>query len=125
MSRRRGYRDITTMGHSKLAPFAYTHSQRSDIRMRAAVRDGRLLRQWVESVGGTLDIKNDGHHWIVKLDARCFEWWPSSAKLVIDKMWQRGIHAHDIEQVMKVVGGVVAIPEAKVEPPWFGGGPRA
>lgn len=29
------------------------------------------------------------------------EWWPSSAKLVLDRKYERGVHAHDYEQVMR------------------------
>jgi hypothetical protein len=31
------------------------------------------------------------------------EWWPSSAKLVLDKKWGEGIHCHDYKQALTVI----------------------
>ncbi len=31
-------------------------------------------------------------------DGRLVEWWPSSAKLVLNKQWSKGIHCHDWQQ---------------------------
>lgn len=28
------------------------------------------------------------------------EWWPSSAKLVLNKDWDNGIHTHDVDQLI-------------------------
>jgi len=31
------------------------------------------------------------------------EWWPSSAKLVLNKKWEEGIHCHDYKQALMVI----------------------
>jgi len=55
-----------------------------------------------------LKISNDGHHWSFYAfnaapgDKQLFEWWPSSAKLVINKQWKKGIHVHDLSQLIGV-----------------------
>jgi hypothetical protein len=48
-------------------------------------------------------IKNEGHHWIFQRDKLRAEWWPSSAKLVFDKNWNRGVHTHDYKQVLQLI----------------------
>jgi hypothetical protein len=65
--------------------------------------------------GGTLSVQNNGHHWIFTFPAHpqitrrrdlfrdWGEWWPSSAKLIINKRWRDGYHCHDIRQVQSVL----------------------
>jgi len=65
-------------------------------------------RTWCDKNGWQLDVFNNGHHWVFQKGAITGEWWPSSAKLVISKSWQRGIHCHDWRQVvaeLKVIEG--------------------
>lgn len=63
------------------------------------------LRSWANEHRLTLDIKNNGHHWIFQRPGFLAEWWPSSAKLVIAKRWNHGIHCHDWKQVQAVLAG--------------------
>lgn len=98
-----GLPDAKNMGRSVRAPWAETHEERSKIRMDGATSDEAVLRQRVEKHGGTLSVKDYGNHFIIKIGNNVAEWWPSSAKLVIDKKWSKGIHAHDVEQVAKAL----------------------
>ena len=54
---------------------------------------------WCSRYEIELTVTNDGHHWKFEREGKLAEWWPSSAKLVFDKHWKRGIHCHDIEQL--------------------------
>ncbi len=48
-------------------------------------------------------ILNNGEHWQVKTAGKQFDWWPRSAKLIIDCQWKKGIHCHDYTQFIKVI----------------------
>lgn len=67
------------------------------------------LRSFCDTAGGlSLAICNNGHHWnFVSVSPYAMfvvEWWPSSAKLVIQRKYNAGIHTHDAVQVMKIIG---------------------
>lgn len=57
------------------------------------------VREWCEKHGVDLRVTNEGHHWQFRAGKMIAEWWPSSAKLVLNKHWRRGIHVHDIYQL--------------------------
>lgn len=52
-------------------------------------------------------IKNNGHHWQFRVAGHLVEWWPSSAKMVVDTKWKNGKHVHDIKQLMKEIEGII------------------
>jgi len=54
-------------------------------------------------MGFTLRILNGGHHWELTRPGLTVEWWPSSAKCVINKNWPGGVHVHDHEQLKLLV----------------------
>jgi len=70
---------------------------RENLHWRGKVED--LCNAW----GISFEVKNSGHHWIFKHGKRVAEWWPSSAKLVLDKKWDSGIHTHDWSQVLDIL----------------------
>lgn len=47
--------------------------------------------------------RNEGHHWWLNEDKFLAEWWPSSAKLVINKQWNEGRHCHDYRQALEMI----------------------
>lgn len=57
----------------------------------------------LSEIGLTLDVMNGGQHWKIRKEGFVAEWWPSSAKLVVNKHWQNGIHVHDYKQVLSVL----------------------
>jgi hypothetical protein len=50
-----------------------------------------------------LRINNGGHHWIFERDKFFAEWWPSSAKLVFQRQYQRGVHVYDWTQAAREI----------------------
>jgi len=60
--------------------------------------------------GVVLRITNEGHHWQLTKENFLAEWWPSSAKLVINKQWSRGRHCHDFRQALEMIERVYAKP---------------
>lgn len=76
---------------------------------RRARRMGRNLareetaRQQAAALGFQLAVHNDGHHWLLRNGGFTAEWWPSSAKLVLNRDYGRNIHAHDWLQVLSAL----------------------
>jgi hypothetical protein len=84
-----------------------TFQQRHARRLQTNLAGEAELRSWADENGIVFEIKNNGHHWIFKKPGFLAEWWPSSAKLVIAKRWNHGIHCHDWKQVQVVLAGQV------------------
>jgi hypothetical protein len=102
-----GFRDKRKAGRSAIVPFipGEDTGDRHARRLGANLLNEQAAREQAIALGLTLDILNDGQHWRFSGTdnfARVFlaEWWPSSAKLVINKQWRRGIHCHDWQQVI-------------------------
>ena len=95
------YADADNAGRSARAPFRPGEQPASRHARRKAVaqRDHDALDAWCDEHGAILRVNNDGHHWIIDGIIHA-EWWPSSAKLVIERQWQHGIHCHDVFQVI-------------------------
>ena len=100
-----GKRDRHRVGRSKIVPFipGESASDRHQRRLESALKDSCGLQVWLAAKGFELQIKNYGHHWIMTRGRHIAEWWPSSAKLVINKRWDRGSHCHDGGQVRDVL----------------------
>jgi hypothetical protein len=105
MSRKKSIPDRVKAGQSRVIPyrqgegFRARHARRLNANLEQEVN----VRRWCEKRGWTLRITNEGHHWQLTDGRFLAEWWPSSAKLVIDKCWHDGIHCHDYKQVLKVI----------------------
>lgn len=105
------YADVRTAGRSATVPFVEGQeaSLRHDRRLCAAMERLAEARARCEAWGVELNVTNGGHHWQFRTRQtyqRQLDWWPSSAKLVIDQQWKRGIHAHDLDQVLKRVASL-------------------
>ncbi len=84
-----------------------SHTPRAPLDPREYVRQRRLRRldrnrsaadhakTWADRHGFTFDVNNEGHHWIWQKGKFVAEWWPSSAKLVFNRDYDRSCHAHD------------------------------
>lgn len=96
------YRDTRSLGKSDIVPFIpdegpkERHTRR--LTTNLAARQGLIT--WCAEKSVALSINNEGHHWKLSKDKVVAEWWPSSAKLVINNKYDRGIHAHDWLQVV-------------------------
>jgi len=109
MSRRR-YDDGASAGRSKIVPYVQGEnpSDRHARRLEANVSVAEGIYKICEASGVTMRIMNGGHHWQFRgKDSNGqpwnVDWWPSSAKLVRNERWERGIHVHDYEQVMRLL----------------------
>ncbi len=105
--------DARKYGPSELVKFDPTENYhaRHERRKEVNLENKQVLENWCNVVGWSFEIKNEGHHWIFQkafvsksstgFSAETFlvEWWPSSAKLVVNKQWDKGVHIHDYLQV--------------------------
>lgn len=99
------FRDIDSVGNSKAIPFI-KHESPKDRHARRKAHNLRLREQtkiFCDENKIKLQITNEGHHWRAEKDDMIIEWWPSSAKVVVNKSWKRGIHVHDIYQFQKLL----------------------
>ncbi len=105
MSRRRRD-DHRSAGRSALIPFVPGEgaSDRHARRLSVNVAEGRpAVEAWCQARGLRLRVNNGGHHWIIDRPGWRAEWWPSSAKLVIQQKWDRGVHVHDWQQALAII----------------------
>jgi len=95
--------DRKKVGSSKHVPYIHGehHSERHSRRLVANLNEAVVVGEWSKKNGISFKIKNHGHHWIFTKGRWLAEWWPSSAKLVINRRYGNGTHVHDWEQAMK------------------------
>jgi hypothetical protein len=77
--------------------------QRRARRMDRTARNESQVHDWARRHGCTLRVLNDGHHWLFEKGGFVAEWWPSSAKLVLNRDYTRDHHAphwHDVQRVL-------------------------
>lgn len=58
---------------------------------------------WSDKHSVSMRISNGNHHWIFSQGSTLVEWWPSSAKCVINKNWKSGIHVHEWPQLVAIL----------------------
>ena len=58
---------------------------------------------WAARNGFVLRMYNEGHHWIWQKGEFVAEWWPSSAKLVLNRCYDDSLHVHDWSGVLSVL----------------------
>jgi hypothetical protein len=101
------YSDTRSLGRSSEVPYipGEEAGDRHLRRMLAAneARRETIVRKWCAENAIAIDIKNFGHHWILTKEYQRAEWWPSSAKLIFNKQWDKGVHCHDISQLKREV----------------------
>lgn len=102
-----GMYDMKRAGRSKLVPYREDEhaSDRHARRLTVNLSYEADVRAWCEARGLALKIGNEGHHWTFKrpTDGWVAEWWPSSAKLVIGRRYDNGIHVHDWTQATRIM----------------------
>lgn len=96
--------DTQSAGRSKRV--SYIHGEESharhERRRRTALEAEDRVRQWCSNVGIVFTISADGHHWYFRRGRVCVaDWWPASAKLILRRDWEKGIHVHDTEQLLR------------------------
>lgn len=75
-----------------LAPDDYKRRRRAR-RIDRTARAEPQVRAWAEQHGCSLRVLNDGHHWLLEKPGFIAEWWPSSAKLVLNRDYDHDYHA--------------------------------
>lgn len=99
------YGDRHNAGRSAIVPYRPGERAMDRHQRRLVVNldhEGEA-RAWCEANGVRFRITNDGHHWRFDKQGHVIEWWPSSAKLVINKRWDRGVHTHDYQKALAIV----------------------
>lgn len=93
--------DRRSAGRSCLVPFdgGETPALRHERRWQAALEAREIVRAWCRAAGLGLRISNGGHHWVFTRGSLRVEWWPSSAKLVVNQHYDDGVHVHDVLQL--------------------------
>jgi hypothetical protein len=106
MSRKKSIPERASAGRSRIVQYRRGEDFRTRHarRLRANLEQEEDVRRWCGQKGLILRITNEGHHWQITDGVFLAEWWPSSAKLVINKRWHDGIHCHDHKQALKVIG---------------------
>ena len=110
-----GYQDTKSLGSSKIAPFipGENYSDRHFRRLQENLKRITAVSEFCSENGWLLKIHNDGHHWAFTKGKDVIDWWPSSAKLVTNKNFKRGIHCHDYE---KLIGYIKKFDATRVNP---------
>lgn len=102
---RRKHPDARSAGRSRLIPFTPGDApeERHQRRLEYNLTAGRAkVEEWCAALAITLTVTDEGHHWqFRRADGWIAEWWPSSAKLVIAKQYDRGVHVHDWTQAVR------------------------
>lgn len=112
------YSDRRSMGRSRVVPYQQGEDARDRHwrRLRENQKAVDDLQGWCERAGITLLIYNEGQHWHFTLpDQQQVEWWPSSAKCVLNKNWQAGLHVHDHEQMRRFLKTRLTRPRGRRE----------
>lgn len=114
--KRVSFRDRYRLGKSDTVPYISNESwnERHQRRKDAALERKAEVDTWCRKNKWTIRIANNGHHWIFKtVKLKMVEWFPSSGKLVIGKQWRKGIHIHDVDQLLLVLE--ICVDEEKEE----------
>lgn len=99
------YRDVKSAGRSKICPLVKGESagKRHRRRLKVSMESCKELEDWCKKYGIRLTITNKGHHWRASKGGIAVEWWPSSAKVIINKKWPHGQHVHDWRQFQAIL----------------------
>lgn len=72
-------------------------------RMNRCLTDSKLFAAFCVAEGYELKIKNEGHHWIIKTKNHVIEWYPSSAKYILDRDYKNIKHIWKVDQLVKKI----------------------
>ncbi len=100
-----GKPDIQTLGKSEIAPYIHGEDpkQRHRRRKQIAIDNKEVVRQWCRDNLWSMEVNSDDHHWIFRKGKLFIEWWPSSAKLVKNHKYDKGMHCHDHLKLIEVL----------------------
>lgn len=104
--KRKRYSDVHYVGRSKRVPFIKEENWRSRHARRkaAALQEKDKVKIWCTENSFTMEVKNNGDHWIfLNPNRKSIQWFPSSGKLVIGEKWKQGIHVYDTVQLIEIL----------------------
>lgn len=104
MSKKRR-KDVFGFKPSKLVPFIRDEEPRARHNRRLAYNLALFDEAggWCQEHGITLELKNEGQHWRFRYRETVIDWWPSTAKLLINRDWENGYHIYDWLQAREIV----------------------
>ena len=96
------YPDVGSAGRSKRCPYipGQPRQEARQRRLTTAIEDLDRLVKWAVENHIAMALRGEGQHWILRAGRRRIDWWPSSAKMVRDQEWARGIQVHDVDQLI-------------------------
>jgi hypothetical protein len=92
-------------GRSDEVPFVPGESakERHQRRFEFAVDNRGEMRKFCMEHEIEFKMANNREHWIFIKGTQVVEWWPRTAKLVINKKWEDGIHTHSPGMVKHIL----------------------
>lgn len=107
--------DATSAGRSRLTPYIKGEEpkQRHARRLRVSLELLEEAKNFCRENDIVMAVSNEGNHWRFKLPRHMVEWWPSSAKMVVDKKWGKGKHVHDVRQLLREIRWILKADHAK------------
>jgi hypothetical protein len=105
------------MKHSPRSP-ARVLSSDEHLRRRRGRRTSRTseleaeIRLWAEQRACSLRVLNRGHHWLFQRAGFAAEWWPGSAKLAVNRDYERTYQAPHWVDVIAVLQPLLLPPLA-------------
>lgn len=104
--RRKRYRDTDAIPSNGTGVIEPDWRKRHRKRKRDANRQYRKAGIAFASIGGWLAVLNNGEHWQIHFPkGRLLQWWPSTAKLVVNEEWKKGIHCHTWQDLFRYAKG--------------------
>jgi hypothetical protein len=98
--KRKRFQDVSKSSQPSISPYHNDPKTRHQRRYFFNLQHQKIVEQWCKENEISLHVKNEGHHWIFVREQQRAEWWPSSAKMVINQQWRKGIHIHDYQQAI-------------------------
>ena len=101
------YPDVGSAGRSKRCPYipGQAKQEARQRRLATAIEDlDRLVKWAVENQVG-MALRGEGQHWILTAGRRRIDWSAeggSSAKMIRDQQWARGVQVHDVDQLIRL-----------------------
>jgi hypothetical protein len=99
------------MKRPSLSPDDFRRARRERRLHRTLDLESEVAR-WASRHGFTLRVLNDGHHWLLQRPDLVAEWWPSSAKLVVNRDYLHDHHAPHWPEVAALLEQITTAPGA-------------
>lgn len=81
---------------------------RHEKRFKTAIATRQPLWKWCDANRVQMAVTNQSEHWTFSFAGELLaEWWPRTAKFVVYKRYDEGIHVHDWKQVTRLLAVMV------------------